>query len=386
MNSPLGALNFIVPLYKRSGLVDVDLRFVTNALKSSELLNRLTTKKTIELGKPDAHYRNLMALHKNVTRKLKVKYYGRSDKPADTFAKCKSPTEIYHLKRRTETAIAHTMHRYGFIVNEENKAMLKGEDFPEIPMFLKFVHERRVKDKVNFVSFRLLESFISVHEWYKNGIAIEALDKRLIRPVYSVWPPTSQGYINLLAKYITSENLSSGRALDIGSGTGVLSLVLASKGLSVTAIDCNKSAVECTRINALAMGMDMVEAKLADVTQDLDLPKFDVIVSNPPWLPGAGGDPLIQSVYDDKGQMLKACIRVAAERLEPQGRFLLIYSDLAQRLGLQPANYIESLCEAAGLRVAQKLDEPFPKQINTLDPLKPLKDTSVISLYDIRSR
>ena len=247
------------------------------------------------------------------------------------------------------------------------------------------MHERQVEGKTAFVSFRLLESFIGVNEWYKKGVEIEALGKKKIKPVYGVWSPTSQDYVNLFARYLDSVTLT-GPALDIGSGTGVLSFLLASKGLSVTAIDSSRVAVECTRINAVSLGFENIEALLGDVTQSLDLKQFKVIVTNPPWLPGAGGDSLTQSIYDNKEQMLRSSIKLAGSRLEPDGRFLLIYSDLAKRLGLQPENHVENLCKEAGLRVEQKLEEKFPKQAEILDPLKPFKDVAQIELYDIRRR
>ena len=381
--SSLEVLNFIVPIYRHSGFHDAEVKIVASTLKSSVLYKRLTGSKTVELAKPDAYYRNMMALHKNVSRKMRERYYGTQAKPADTFAKCKSPAEIFHLKRRVETNIANTMHRFGFAFDQENKPMLHGKDFPEIPMFLKYVMERKVAGKTSVASFRLLESFISVQEWYRKGVEIEALDKKKLRPIYSVWSPTSQDYINLLAKYLDAVSFS-GTALDIGTGTGVLSLLLASKGLKVTAIDNNKAAVDCARVNVAATGIDGVEVKLGDVTKQLDLPRYKVIVSNPPWLPGLGESPLQQAVFDENGAMIRNCFRVAKERLEVDGSFLLLYCDLACNLGLQPSNYIESLCAEYSLKLHTQTAVSLPVQANPLDPLKPYKDRSHITLYDLR--
>ena len=381
--SSIDLLNFLVPIYRHSGLLDAELKFVTSTLKSSILFTRLTTKKTVELARPDAHYRNLMALHKNVTRRLKDRYYGTLVKPTDTFTRCKTPVEVFHLKRRVETNIANTMHRFGFVIDMENKPMLKGGDFPEIPMFMKHVLERKVKGKSPFASFRLLESFISAQEWYKKGIEISVLDRKRIRPIYGVWAPTSQEYLNLFANYLTSTSYT-GTALDIGTGTGVLALLLASKGLQVTAIDANRAAVDCARVNIAALGVDGIDVKLGDITQELDLPRYKVIVANPPWVPGIGENPLQQAVFDDQSQMLRGCFRTAKTRLEDGGSFLLLYSDFGEILGVHPSSYIESLCSEFNLKLHTKCTTPFPIQSNPLDPLKPYKDQSRIVLYDIR--
>lgn len=381
--SAFEVLNFVVPIYRHSGFHDAELKIVASTLKSSVLFKRLMTMKTVELAKPDAYYRNLMALHKNVTRKMKERHYGTVAKPADTFAKCKSPAEVFHLKRRVETNIANTMHRFGFAIDTENKPMLHGKDFPDIPMFMKYVMERKIAGRTTIASFRLLESFISVQEWYKKGVEIDALEKKKIRPIFSVWSPTSQDYINLLAKYLDAVHYT-GTALDIGTGTGVLSLLLASKGLTVTAIDNNKAAIDCARVNVAATGIDGVDVKLGDITQQLDLPRYKVIVANPPWLPGLGDSLLGQAIFDHKGAMIKGCFRTAKERLESDGSFLLLYCDLACNLGLLPADYIQSLCSEYGLRVHTQSSVPLPVQTNPLDPLKPYKDQSHIILYDLR--
>jgi release factor glutamine methyltransferase len=70
--------------------------------------------------------------------------------------------------------------------------------------------------------------------------------------------------------------------LDVGCGSGVLAIVAARAGAVVTAIDINVHAVETTRSNAIANGVD-VDALQSDLYTELRGRRFDLVVVNPPY-------------------------------------------------------------------------------------------------------
>ena len=74
----------------------------------------------------------------------------------------------------------------------------------------------------------------------------------------------------------------TGSFLDLGCGWGPVALALAlrSPGATVWALDVNERALDLTRRNAEALGLDGVRATTADGIPD-DL-RFDLIWSNPP--------------------------------------------------------------------------------------------------------
>ena len=77
------------------------------------------------------------------------------------------------------------------------------------------------------------------------------------------------------------------RILDIGTGSGAIAISLAKlvKESKIVAVDISPEALKIARKNAERLGAD-VEFVEADALEDLShLGEFDVIVSNPPYIP-----------------------------------------------------------------------------------------------------
>jgi len=88
--------------------------------------------------------------------------------------------------------------------------------------------------------------------------------------------PTTQLCIGLLLE------LEQRSAVDLGSGSGVLAIVAAKLGFApVIAVDSDANAVEATRANAAANGVD-IDVHQTDVLAD-PLPAGDVAIANITW-------------------------------------------------------------------------------------------------------
>ncbi|MFN3324309.1 MAG: methyltransferase [Bryobacteraceae bacterium] len=79
-----------------------------------------------------------------------------------------------------------------------------------------------------------------------------------------------------------------GTALDLGCGAGTLALLLSSDAGRVIGTDINPRAVALAQFNAAANGRENVEFREGDVYAPVEGERFDVIVSQPPYYPGAG--------------------------------------------------------------------------------------------------
>ncbi|MHB1260167.1 MAG: HemK2/MTQ2 family protein methyltransferase [Thermoplasmatota archaeon] len=92
----------------------------------------------------------------------------------------------------------------------------------------------------------------------------------------------------ILAKAVHAEVRRGERFLEVGCGSGYVSLVAARAGATVTCTDANPHAVELARHNAKQNRL-AVEAVETDLLAGLVGP-FDVVAFNPPYLPTAPDD------------------------------------------------------------------------------------------------
>ncbi len=126
--------------------------------------------------------------------------------------------------------------------------------------------------------------------------------------------PESEGIVDLAL-----QRVRGGRALDLGTGTGCLGLALAEEGgFRVTAVDCSKPALGLARENLRATGlaMDLIRG---DLGAPLGGERFDLVVSNPPYLTEAEYQALDPSV---KAWEPREALVGGPEGLEVTGRVL----------------------------------------------------------------
>jgi release factor glutamine methyltransferase len=79
---------------------------------------------------------------------------------------------------------------------------------------------------------------------------------------------------------------AAGRLVDLGTGSGAIALAIASErpGWQVTATDVSAEALAVARANALSHGLARVEFLQGSWFEPLAARRFDVVVSNPPYI------------------------------------------------------------------------------------------------------
>ena len=235
-------------------------------------------------------------------------------------------------------------------------------------------------------SLRELLGLIGAHEWRRKGVTIPALDDR-IHPWYGVFSPVRGEYVELVAQApLPGGAKGTHLAFDIGAGTGVLSAVLARRGVGrVVATDMDARALGCARENIDRLGLGArVELVQADLFPDGRAP---LVVCNPPWLPGKPSSAIEYAIYDPDSRMLKGFLGGLAQHLEPGGEGWLILSDLAEHLGLRPRDQLLGWIADAGLEVAARHDvrPTHGKASDPGDPLHAARSREVTSLWRLRA-
>lgn len=154
----------------------------------------------------------------------------------------------------------------------------------------------------------------------------------LLRPP-GVYRP--QGDTALLAGVLDLVDLRPGaKILDVGTGTGAMAVVAARQsGVQVTAVDLSLRAVLAARFNTLVRGLRVRVVK-GDLFAPIAGEVFDLIVANPPYVPGKEAPPPAHGsarAWDaglDGRRVLDRICSLAPQHLEGGGSLLLVQSAL----------------------------------------------------------
>jgi release factor glutamine methyltransferase len=168
----------------------------------------------------------------------------------------------------------------------------------------------------------------------------------------------------LLADTIARMPPRQGRVLDLCAGSGALAVSAALAGArEVTAVDISWRAVLATRLNARRNGV-RVKALRGDLFAPVRGRRFDLVVSNPPYLPSSRARPphrgparAWEGGADGRALLDRICAE-APGHLEPDGSLLVVQSSVCD-----PHETVRRL-RAAGL-----VAEPVARRRGPLGPL-----------------
>ncbi len=340
----------------------------------ADVAYRLACEGTALLWRGD--FQNARQLLQALARRADSKGKGKKAKAAKIPA---SPAEAFHLHRQAQSQRARTLAM--LLLPFEADYTIPLRRAPEVKLACNEAYGRG--EQAFVASLRELLGLIGAHEWRKNGVEVAALGER-IHPHYGVFSPIRGEYVELVA----NAPLPAGAkvAFDIGTGTGVLAAVLAKRGMQhIVATDMDARALSCARDNLHRLGLEQqVELMKADLFPDR---RADLIVCNPPWLPGRPSSSLEYAVYDPDSRMLKGFLAGVGAHLAPGGQAWLILSDLAEHLALRPRAELLGWIESGGLQVVERHDvkPTHPRATDATDPLHAARSAEVTSLWRLEA-
>ena len=290
-----------------------------------------------------------------------------------------TPAEAFHLHRQAQAQRARVLSSVLIVLEGDYTIALRRA--PDLRQACTEAWGPASGNRV-VASLRELLGLVGAHEWRKKGVEIPALGAppgNRIHPHYGVFSPVRGEYVDLVAQ---APLPSKALAFDVGVGTGVLSAVLARRGVQrVVATDQDPRALACARENLQRLGLtSRVELQQQDLFPEGKAP---LVVCNPPWLPARASSPIERAVYDEGSGMLRGFLAGLGAHLEPGGEGWLILSDLAEHLQLRTREQLLEWIAQGGLKVLGRQDvKPrHGKSADASDALHAARAAEVTSLW-----
>ena len=318
----------------------------------------------------------------------------RVDKPSKKAAradrvtkeKFKSPLDTFNLHRLAQSQRARILGMVLIQVNADHTIFLRRA--PDVAQACLEAYGAQENSYV--ISLRELLGVISAHEWRKTGVQILTRDDEEVRihPHYGVFSPVRSEYIDLVLKAPLPEAIKqSSMAFDVGTGTGVLAVVLALRDIQkIVATDLSDRAIACAQDNVNQLNLTtQIEIHKTNLYPE---GKAALVVCNPPWLPARPSSLLEHAVYDPESQMLKGFLSGLKDHLIPNGEGWLILSDLAEHLGLRTREELLGWMEQSDLKVIARLDTKptHQKVFDKTDALHAARSKEVTSLWRLTKK
>ena len=138
--------------------------------------------------------------------------------------------------------------------------------------------------------------------------------------------------------FLLAENLDIQRkdeVLEIGTGTGLITVYAAQRTKKVVATDINEHALKCALKNTIANRTYNVEIKKGNLFEPVEGEKFDLILFNTPYLPTSKEEKLdneLNAAFDgglEGRDIIDAFLKQVKDYLKDKGRVQLVQSSLS---------------------------------------------------------
>jgi len=146
------------------------------------------------------------------------------------------------------------------------------------------------------------------------------------------------------------QNKENSRFLEIGVGSGCISVSILYQNRTATAtgLDISENALQIALRNSQNHKVsERLELKISDVFAELEAEKFDLIVSNPPYIPSEDFDELQLEVRDFEPQIAltdgKDGLSIVEKIIKDAPKFLKSEGFLLMEIGIDQSNAVREM-------------------------------------------
>lgn len=207
--------------------------------------------------------------------------------------------------------------------------------------------DKKIENELKIINDKINEGYplqYAIGKWNFYGLDL-LVDKRALIPRYET---------EILVDLIINDNSNNKKILDIGTGSGAISLALSKnlKDTKIIGVDISKNAIDLANENKIKLNINNVEFKESDIFSNID-EKFDIIVSNPPYINKEDFEKLDNKLYyepqnalyggEDGLYFYKKIIKNAKNFLNKNGKIYL-------EIGYNQKDSISNLLEEYGYK------------------------------------
>lgn len=151
--------------------------------------------------------------------------------------------------------------------------------------------DKKIEDEILKIQDKINKGYplqYAIGKWNFYGLDL-LVDKRALIPRYET---------EILVDLIIKDANNNIKILDIGTGSGAISLALSKnlKDSKILGVDISKDAIDLANENKIKLNINNVEFKESDIFSNIK-EKFDIIVSNPPYINKEDFDILDKKLY-----------------------------------------------------------------------------------------
>ena len=131
----------------------------------------------------------------------------------------------------------------------------------------------------------------------------------------------------LLFQYIKKIPLQGKIFLELGCGSGLISIMAAKQGAVVTATDINPIAIDFLKGNSMRNNVK-IELIRSDLFKNISSQKFDIIAINPPYYKKDPATAKDHAWYcGENGEYFSSLFNTLADHIHPGTKILMVLSD-----------------------------------------------------------
>lgn len=178
--------------------------------------------------------------------------------------------------------------------------------------------------------FPQVQGLNSSWQWHEKGVFIPVLGRK-IRPFFGTYFPTRFEHLILFDSWLKRYEGEKKSAIDVGIGSGVLSLQMLKQGFKkLFGTDTNANALVGVHEELKRSRLDAkIDLKHGDLFADCS-EKSELIVFNPPWLPAPHKlEGIDMAIYYDE-DLFPRFFAEAKNHLDAEGRIALLFSNMVE--------------------------------------------------------